>query len=194
MQRFSRRAFAGLILAASVAGCAAVEHVKEALPKQNTEDGAARIEARVDATLERMYSEYPETVQLGARASGILIMPLITEAGFGFGGGYGKGALRVDNVTQEYYSTSLATTGLQIGAEQYAYVLFFMTDDALANFRNSQGFEVGGNIDFTGGRQGETLRANTTTVLSEVVAMSFGQAGIRVGATLEGTKYTRIFP
>ena len=69
-----------------------------------------------------------------------------------------------------------------------------MTDDALANFRNSQGFEVGGNIDFTGGRQGETLRASTTTVLSEVVAMSFGQAGIRVGATLEGTKYTRIFP
>jgi lipid-binding SYLF domain-containing protein len=194
MQRLSRRAFAGLILAASVAGCAAVERVKEALPIQNTEDGAARIEARVDATLERMYSEYPETVQLSARASGILIMPLITEVGFGFGGGYGKGALRVDNVTQEYYSASLATTGLQMGAEQYAYVLFFMTDDALANFRNSQGFELGGNIDFTGGRQGETLRANTTTMLSEVVAVSFGKAGIRVGATLEGTKYTRIFP
>ncbi|MBR9769402.1 MAG: YSC84-related protein [Paracoccaceae bacterium] len=194
MSRFSRRAFAGLTLAAFVAGCSAVENVKEALPKQNTEDGAARIDARVDATLERMYLEYPETVQLSARASGMLIMPLITKAGFGFGGGYGKGALRIDNVTQEYYSASLAMTGLQIGAQQYAYVLFFMTDDALANFRNSQGVEVGGNIDFTGGRQGETLRANTTTMLSEVVPMVFGQAGIRVGVTLEGTKYTRISP
>ena len=78
MSRFSRRAFTGLTLAACVAGCTAVENVKEALPKRNTEDGAARIDARVDATLEHMYMEYPETVQLSARASGILIMPLIT--------------------------------------------------------------------------------------------------------------------
>ena len=193
MSRFSRRAFAGLALAACVAGCNAVENVKEALPKRNTEDGAARIDARVDATLEQMYSEYPETVQLSARASGVLIMPLITEAGFGFGGGYGQGALRIDNVTQEYYSASFATTGLQIGAQQYAHALFFMTDDALANFRNSQGVEFGGNIDFTGGRQGEALRADTTTVLSEVVLLVFGQAGFRVGITMDGTKYTRIF-
>ena len=52
--------------AACVAGCNAVENVKEALPKRNTEDGAARIDARVDATLEQMYLVYPETVQLGA--------------------------------------------------------------------------------------------------------------------------------
>ncbi len=55
MSRFSRRAFTGLTLAACVAGCTAVENVKEALPKRNTEDGAARIDARVDATLEHMY-------------------------------------------------------------------------------------------------------------------------------------------
>ena len=70
-------AFAGLTLAACVAGCNVVENVKEALPKRNIEDGAARIDARVDATLEQMYLEYPETVQLSARASGVLIMPLI---------------------------------------------------------------------------------------------------------------------
>ena len=84
--------------------------------------------------------------------------------------------------------------GLQIGAQQYAHALFFMTDDALANFRNSQGVEFGGNIDFTGGRQGEALRADTTTVLSEVVPLVFAQAGLRVGITMDGTKYTRIFP
>ena len=74
-----------LTLAACVAGCNAVENVKEALPKRNTEDGAARIDARVDATLEQMYLEYPETVQLSARASGVLIMPLITEADLDLG-------------------------------------------------------------------------------------------------------------
>ena len=32
-----------------------------------------------------MYLEYPETVQLSARASGVLIMPLITEADLDLG-------------------------------------------------------------------------------------------------------------
>ena len=69
-----------------------------------------------------------------------------------------------------------------------------MTDDALANFRTSQGVEFGGNIDFTGGRQGEALRADTTTVLSEVVPLVFGQAGLRVGITMDGKNTTAIFP
>ena len=42
--------------------------------------------------------------------------------------------------------------------------------------------------------EGETLRAETTTSLSPVIAVVFGQSGLRIGATLEGTKYTRIIP
>ena len=40
----------------------------------------------------------------------------------------------------------------------------------------------------------EALRADTTTVMSEIVTLVFGQAGLRVGITMDGTKYTRIFP
>ena len=40
-----------------------------------------------------MYVEYPYSRQLAAKASGLLVMPLVTEAGFGFGAGYGRGAL-----------------------------------------------------------------------------------------------------
>jgi len=29
----------------------------------------------------------------------MLVMPLVTEAGLGFGGAYGRGALQVNNVT-----------------------------------------------------------------------------------------------
>ena len=35
MSRFTRRAFAGLTMATLIAGCAAVENVKESLPKRN---------------------------------------------------------------------------------------------------------------------------------------------------------------
>ncbi len=65
-------------------------------------------------------------------------MPLVTEAGLFFGGAYGRGALRIDNVTVDYYSTTKATYGLQIGAQQYAHALFFMTDSALAEFRRQR--------------------------------------------------------
>ena len=37
--------------------------------------------------------------QLDQRSVGKLVMPLITDAGLGVGGAYGRGALRVDNIS-----------------------------------------------------------------------------------------------
>jgi lipid-binding SYLF domain-containing protein len=157
-------------------------------------DGAARIDQRVDATRDFLLSRYPGTQELSQQAAGVLWMPVITEAGFGFGGSYGRGALRINDVTVDYYSAAQATFGLQIGAQQYAHALFFMTSQALQEFRTSPGWAVGANAKYALNDQGETVLADTTTVLTPVVAFVFGQAGMIVGATLEGTKYTRIIP
>ncbi|MCV3270914.1 lipid-binding SYLF domain-containing protein [Roseobacter sinensis] len=156
--------------------------------------GAASIDARVDATLEEMYRRYPNTVNLGEKSSGILVMPLITEAGFGFGGAYGRGALRVNDVTVDYYSSTQLSGGLQIGAQQYTHVLFFLTDEALTNFRRSPGWAVGGDVEYVISDQGDGVKADTTTALSPVQAAVFGRAGLLIGATLQGTKYNRIIP
>lgn len=156
--------------------------------------GAETIDARVDATLNFMYSEYPGTVDLANKAAGMLVMPLVTEAGFGIGGAYGRGALRVGQTTVDYYSTAKANFGLQFGAQQYAHVLFFMTEDALLSFRRSNGLAAGADLEYTVADVGENLQAETTTSLAPVIAVIFAQAGLRVGATIEGTKYTRIIP
>ena len=121
-------------------------------------------------------------------------MPLITEAGLGIGGSYGRGALRVGAATVDYYSAASGSFGFQIGGQQYSHVLFFMTDEALADFRSSPGFAAGADAEFALFEQGETLQADTTTSLSPVIAVIFAQTGLRAGATLEGTKYTRIIP
>lgn len=42
--------------------------------------------------------------------------------------------------------------------------------------------------------QGGNLSAETLTALDPVVAVVYGQSGLIVGATLEGTVYTRIIP
>lgn len=156
--------------------------------------GAATIDARVDSTLSFMYGNYPSTRDLTNKAAGMLVMPVITEAGLVLGAAYGRGALRIGDTTVDYYSTAAGTAGLQIGAQQYSTVLFFMTQEALMDFRRANGWAAGTNIEYALNDTGETLRAETTTSLAPVIAVVFAQAGFLAGATIEGTKYTRIIP
>jgi len=183
---FTRRAFA--------LGAVAGTGVLAACGNGIGSSGAATIDARVDATLQEMYREFPNTRMLAEKANGMLVMPLVTEAGLGFGGAFGRGALRVNNISVDYYSVTKASGGLQIGAQQYAHVLFFMTNDALSSFRSSPGWAAGANIEYVISDRGDSLSADTNTLLSPVLAVVFGRAGLRLGATLEGSKYTRIIP
>lgn len=157
-------------------------------------NGAATIDARVDATRDFLFRNYSATRDLADKAYGVLYMPLITEAALGFGGAYGRGALRINDATVDYYSAAKASAGLQIGLQQYAHALFFMTPDALSGFRSSAGWAAGADLKYVVNEDGKILRAETTTVLDPVLAVVFGQAGLIVGATIEGTKYTRIIP
>ena len=156
-------------------------------------NGAAQIDARVDTTRTFLFSTYPGTGDLAARAAGVLYMPLITEAGFGIGGSYGRGALRVGGTTVDYYSATRATVGFQIGAQQYAHALFFMTEAALGQFRRGEGWAVGADVRYATPEQGASLGKDTTE-LDPVIALVFGQQGLIAGATLGGVKYNRIIP
>jgi len=157
-------------------------------------NGAAQIDARVESTLSFMYNNYPGTRDLAGKASGMLVMPVVTEAGLGLGASFGRGALKVGQSTVDYYSAAAGSAGLQIGAQQYSTVLFFMTQEALLDFRRANGWAAGADIEYALNDTGETLRAETTTSLAPVIAVVFAQAGFRAGATIEGTKYTRIIP
>lgn len=157
-------------------------------------EGGPRIDARADTTLNYLFNTYPNTRDLADKAAGMLVMPLVTEAGFIAGGGYGRGALRINGTTVDYYSATKGSVGLQIGAQQFAHVLFFMTEDALGKFRRSSGWAAGADIEYVFNDYGENLRAETTTSTSPVVAVIFGQAGLLAGVSLEGMKYTRIIP
>jgi lipid-binding SYLF domain-containing protein len=185
MSILSRRGFAlGALATTTVAACG----------NGIGSRGADRIDSRVNTTLNYMYSRYPGTRDLANKASGMLVMPLVTEAGFGLGGSYGRGALRIGDSTVDYYAIAAGSAGLQLGAQQYSHVLFFMTDDALMEFRTSPGWALGADAEYALNDNGQNLRAETTTSLAPVIAVVFAQAGLRVGATLEGTKYTRIIP
>lgn len=156
--------------------------------------GAVQLDARVDATRDYLFGNYPGTQGLRDRAFGVFYLPLVTEAGFGFGGSFGRGALRINDVTVDYYSATRASFGLQIGAQQYANVLFFMTEAALSDFRSSDGWAAGAEVRYALNDQAGAAGVDTTTELAPVIAYIFGQSGLIAGATLSGQKYTRIIP
>ncbi|ARC88780.1 YSC84-related protein [Rhodovulum sp. MB263] len=157
-------------------------------------NGARDLDARVDKTRDYLFKRYPATRDLAQKAQGILWIPLMTKAGFWFGGAYGRGALRIDDISVDYYSATQASFGLQIGAQQYAHALFFMTPEALRQFRSGMGWSAGADLEYAVTNDGGMVSADTITALDPVIAVVFGQAGLIFGATLEGTKYTRIIP
>lgn len=185
MTTFTRRAFAlsGIAGAFTLSAC----------DNRRRNSGVDRLEARVDATLAQMYADFPKTRSIAARSVGMLVMPLITEAGLGFGGGFGRGALRIGGTTVDYYSATKGSYGVQIGAAQYAHVLFFMTEDALRNFRESDGWVAGADVEAAIMDDGQTFGTDTASSRSPVVSIVFGQAGLKLGVSLEGTKYSRMF-
>ena len=185
----SRRNF--VVFGAAAAGLAACDGA--IMGNGVGSNASQKIDARVDATRDYLYSRYPGTQNLTRTAKGVLYMPLVTEVGFGVGGAYGRGALRINDVTVDYYSATSASIGFQIGAQQYAHAIFFMTDDALANFRRSNGWVAGAGVEYATPDQGGNVGTDTTQ-MDPVTVFIFGQQGLIVGATIEGVKYSRIIP
>ena len=186
MNRFSRRSVLAGGFAATMMAAACGNGVGST--------GGATIDARVDQAIFVVESQSPAIADLRQKAVAELVMPLITEAGFGLGGSYGRGALRINGTTVDYYSASQASFGLQIGAQQYSHILLFMTEEALTDFRVSPGWVAGADLEYTINDRGENLSTDTTVIQSPVIPVIFGQAGLIAGATVEGTKYTRIIP
>lgn len=156
--------------------------------------GADVLDARVDTARDFLRDTYPSLNELFTNARGILYIPVVTEAGLFVGGAYGRGALRIDDMTVDYYSATRASFGLQAGAQQYAHALFFMTEQALQDFRMSEGWAASADLRYATPTQGGSMGAETTTQFAPVIAVVFGQSGMLAGASLSGVRYSRIIP
>ena len=144
-------------------------------------------------TLDRMYRQVPGTRALAARAAGVLVFPTIVKAGFGIGGEYGEGVMRIRGRTAGYYNSVAASVGLQLGAQARSVVIMFMTPDALAEFQRIDGWKVGveGSIAIIDVGAGGSV--DSTRIASPVVGFIFDNKGLMYNLTLEGSKISRIY-
>ncbi len=155
-------------------------------------DSATEINIKVDSALERFKDEVPGGKEFLKRAKGVLVFPGIIKAGFGIGGEYGEGALRIGGKTVEYYSTAAVSIGFQIGAQSKTLVLVFLQNDALTKFRASDGWKAGvdGSVAVVEWGVGEDI--NTTDIKDPIVGFIFSNKGLMFNLTLEGSKFTKI--
>jgi lipid-binding SYLF domain-containing protein len=130
--------------------------------------------------------------RLLAAASGVQVFPSVIKAGFGMGGEYGEGALRIGGKTVAYYNTAAAPIGFQIGAQSKSIVIVFMNSKALGDFRKSDGWKAGvdGSIAVVEWGAGEDI--NTVDIEDPVVGFVFSNKGLMYNLTLEGSKFTRL--
>lgn len=153
---------------------------------------AGEIEAGVNSTLQRFYREIGGAQDLVSQAAGVLIFPTVLKAGFGIGGEYGEGALRIGGRTRGYYNTVSASVGFQLGAQARSVIIIFMTDEALAKFRRTDGFKIGVDASVALVTLGAGGSIDTNKISSPVLGFILDSKGLMYNLTLEGSKISRI--
>ena len=156
--------------------------------------GAAELGRDANAALQRLYAAVPAAKALGGSAQAVLVFPKVTKAGLGVGGQFGEGALLQKGKAVAYYNTTGASVGLQAGAQQFGYALFFMNANALAQLDKAAGFEVGVGPTVVVLDEGKAKTLTTTTAKDDIYAFIFGQKGLMAGLGIQGNKITKIDP
>mgnify|MGYP000055758307 CR=1 FL=1 len=153
---------------------------------------AKEIDIGVDVALEQFEQDVKGGKEFLKSAKGVLVFPSVIKAGFGIGGEFGEGALRIGGKTVEYYNTAAASIGFQIGAQSKRVLLVFMQSDALKNFRASSGWEAGVDGSVALIELGTGGSIDTTNIKDPIVGFVFGNKGLMYNLTLEGSKYSKI--
>ena len=162
------------------------------IPKPASAASADEIKIGVNATLQRFRKEVPGGGEFLKKANGVLVFPSVYKAGFGIGGEYGEGALRIGGKTVEFYNTVAASFGFQLGAQSKSLVLIFLTQKALTDFRKSDGWKAGvdGSVALVQWGAGEDI--NTIDIKDPVVGFVFSNKGLMYNLTIEGSKFSKI--
>jgi len=182
--------FYGVGLIAALALC--IIALNAWLPSPVSADSAKEIEVRVDEGLAQFEKEVKGGKSFLDSSKGVLVFPGVLKGGFGVGAEYGEGALRIGGKTVDYYNTAAASFGLQMGGQVKTIIIVFLDENALKQFRDSNGWKAGvdGSIALVTLGAGGAL--DTSTIKDPIVGFIIGQKGLMYNLTLEGSKFTKL--
>jgi lipid-binding SYLF domain-containing protein len=192
----SRRALIATSLGAGLVAVAACTTTtpsdSKATSPQQSQAKRNELNAAATGALDQLYRQEPGSRGMVQQAKGVLVFPKVFKAGLIVGGEYGEGVLRVGGNTVEYYSATAGSLGLQAGAQEKSIFILFMTDQALAQFRASDGWQAGADASVAVVNVGAAGSATTQTAQRPIVGYVLTQGGLMVDASLSGTKITKL--
>ena len=154
--------------------------------------GRAALDADAKKAYNSLVASVPAAMAVGKQAVAVLVFPKIIKAGLMVGGQVGDGVLLRGGKPVGYYNTAGASYGLQAGAQQFGYAMFFMNEKSLAALTATQGFEVGVGPSVVVVDQGMAKSATSITMKDDIYAFIFGQQGLMAGVGLQGNKITKL--
>ena len=184
MTAMSRRRF----VAATSALCACPVTAMAATISRRRRD---KLDSMANSAIFYMVNNHPVTRDMVEQAAGFLMIPVVSKGALIFGGAVGDGVLRVGGETTAYYSSVQFNAGLQVSASQYSQALFFLNETALNRFVQSDGWTFGAGMRYVVLTDAEGVRVDSLAQYVDVAALTFGDSGLHIGASLDGTKYTR---
>lgn len=150
------------------------------------------IDVYVDEALQEFYKQSPAGQKLAQQAKGVLIFPRIYKAGFIAGAEYGEGVLKINGSTVGYYSIAGGSFGFQAGIQRKSEIILFMTDNALKQFMNSKGWEIGVDGSVAIANLGAGGKIDSNTIKEPIIGFVFSNEGLMYNLTLEGAKISKI--
>lgn len=177
---FIQRYIALLLLSFSL--CAGIAHA----------ESKAELDRGARSVLNQLIASNANAKKLSETAIATLVFPKVSKAGFMVGGQYGDGVLFKQSRPAAYYNTAGGSFGLQAGAQQFGYVLFFMKEAALSALDSTQGFEIGVGPSVVLVDQGVATSTTTITAQGDIYAFITAQKGAMAGLGIQGNKITKL--
>ncbi len=153
---------------------------------------SSNLDQRALAVREQVFQKYPSAAQASQQASATLLFPEIVKAGFAVGGSHGDGVMYVNNEIVARYNLTAASFGIQAGIESFSMMTLLMTPLSVQRFQQTLGFDVGADVEYALPREGVNYGTTANSIIHDVYVLIFNQAGLMVGATVQGAKYTQI--
>jgi lipid-binding SYLF domain-containing protein len=147
---------------------------------------------KAQTALQQLLKSNANARVLNAKAVAVLVFPSITKAGLMVGGQYGDGVLLSQGKPIAYYNNSGVSYGLQVGAQEFGYTLFFMKQSAISALDSTEGFEVGVGPSIVVVDEGFAKSTTSINLQDDIYAFIFNQKGLMAGLGIQGNKITKL--
>jgi lipid-binding SYLF domain-containing protein len=152
----------------------------------------ATITQQSQQALNQLLKSNADARVLNSKAVAVLVFPNITKAGVMIGGQYGDGVLLSKGKPIAYYNTTGVSYGMQIGAQEYGYAMFFMKQSAINALDSTEGFEVGVGPSVVMVDEGFAKSKTSMNLQDDIYAFIFNQKGLMAGLGIQGNKITKL--